>query len=888
MENEKLVLIDGNSYVHRAYHAIPKLTDSRGNIVNAVFGFMKMLKKIISMENPSHVFVAFDHSKPTFRHKDFKEYKIHREKTEPELIEQFPMVFKILEALNIKFMDCEGFEADDIIATITRIARCEEIAVTIVTSDKDAYQLVRDNVTVADGMKGLKYDECKVEEKFGVKPSHVIDYLALTGDKSDNLPGVRGVGPVTAQKLLREYKDLDGIYKNLNKIKLNIREKLQTYKEDAYITRRLVKLVENVDLSVNMDDCLWKGPDNKKLMQELERLDFKSIVSDWIQADEPEDKDKVEVKIIRKQDELEECLRKNSGKDQVVMELVLNSKTGRLSPENLAGIGIGYDKENFFYIPVGHQYLGVGTQLKWDEVNGAFKNFMPKEKMRFMAYDLKSVYKFFKRQGIKLGDFYFDVITADYILNPRVSEKSLKGICLKYLNRVPDEIDNMPAGEEIEEIAGKVSGRLTAVFELSEILSEKIREHGEEELFKEVELPVLRILAEMELTGIQIDAEEMKRAETEFKQKLKQIENKVFDIAGEKFNINSSKQLARILFGRLGLKPIRKIKTGYSTGEDVLHNLKDRHQLPVEILEYRKLQKLVSTYIEPLPLMIDKETGRIHTTFNITGTVTGRLSSSVPNLQNIPVRTAEGCMIRKTFVPHEGKIFLSADYSQIDLRVLAHICGDRNLIKSFKEGRDIHTLTAVKVFGVDETDVSSDMRKKAKAINFGIVYGMSSRGLSKRADMTEQESKDFIARYFKEYPGIANYIDGTIAKAKEQLFVTTILNRRRYLPEINSSNPMRRRLSERMAINTPVQGSSADIMKIAMQKLDREFHFNDGAVKLLLQIHDELLFEVNDGDINNIKNRIKEKMENAIELSVPVVVDFRKGRNWRDLERIDD
>ncbi len=876
MGEEKLILIDGNGYIHRAYHAIPKLTDTNGNIVNAVFGFVKMLKKIITREKPTHIFIAFDHRKPTFRHRDFKEYKANRKKTEPELVEQFPKVFKILESLNIKFISYEGFEADDIIATITRLARKQDIAVDIVTCDKDILQLVSDEVKVINGMKDIKYDIHKTEEKFGVKPSCVIDYMALIGDKSDNLPGVRGIGPVTAKKLLKQYKDLDGIYENLSDIELNVKEKLEKYKKDAYMTQKLVKLIEDVELPVTIDDCLWEGPDNERLKEEFEELNFRSLISDWMEVDEY--KDKIAIKIIRKQEELEKYLKRNFSKDTLCMELVLT--------ENLTGIGICFDNENLCYIPVAHSYLGVGNQLKWEEVKEVFKEYLFKKERICIAYDFKSMYKFFRKEDIKLSNSYFDVIAADYVLNPATGEKSFKNICSKYLGMVVDEISDKPAEKNIEEIAGCLSNRLVAVFELSEILPEKIKEQKVEELFKEVEIPVLKILAEMELTGIRINAEEMRKTRDEFKRKLKEIENEIFDITNEKFNVNSSKQLAMILYGKLGLKPVKKMKTGYSTAEDVLHSLAGQHKLPEKVLAYRKLQKLVSTYVEPLPLMMDPVTKRLHTTFNITGTQTGRLSSSNPNLQNIPVKTAYGSIIRKMFISETGKIFLSADYSQIDLRVLAHISEDKNLIESFNEGKDIHSLTAAKIFGVDESCVTPDMRKKAKAINFGIVYGMSSWGLSKRVDMTVDESKAFIEKYFNEYPGIENYVARTIAKAKAQLFVTTILNRRRYLPEINSSNPMRRRLFERMAVNTPVQGSSADIIKVAMVELNKEFAFNEGPVKLLLQIHDELLFEISENDISDIKNKIKEKMEGAIRLSVPVVVDFRKGKNWGDLKKM--
>ncbi len=891
MGKQKLILIDGNGYVHRAYHAIPKLTDSRGNVVNAVFGFMKMLRKVINQEKPSHIFVAFDDKKPTFRHESYKEYKANREKTDPELIEQFPILFNILETLNIQHMSCEGYEADDIIATLTNMACKKDVSVEIVTSDKDLYQLVDSNVSVLDGMKGKRYDEKEVEAKLGIVPDQVIDYLALVGDSSDNLPGVKGVGPVTAQKLLKEYNDLDGIYKNIGKVKAAVSDKLIKYKEDAYTTRELVSLKKEVSIAVTIEDCLWNGPDQENLKKQLDELNFRSIIQDWISNENIADNveksigKEVKIKVIKNKVELEKFVQGNFPKDKVVIEIITGSDSVNLPGNNPTGVGIAFDLENVAYIPVKHSYLGVSKQISWEDVLTICKKYILENKVTLIAYDFKRAYKFFRKNDIEIKEKYIDIITAAYLLDPEISGKGFRDICAKYLGNAPVEIMDEPAENEIEKVAGDVSGRLVAVLKLYGILAKKIEELGLVNLFYNIELPVLKILAEMELAGISVDIEEIKSASIDFKKRSAVIEEDIVRIAGEKFNINSSKQLAVILFDKIGLKPVRKTKTGSSTAEDVLHRLSSEHPLPGKILEYRKLHKLLSTYIEPLPAMVNKETRRLHTTFNITGTVTGRLSSSEPNLQNIPVRTSEGCIIRKTFIPAPGKIFLSADYSQIDLRVLAHISGDKNLIESFRSAEDIHKRTASKVFDVEESEVTPEMRKKAKTINFGIVYGMSSTGLSKKAGMSRDEAKTFIEKYFNEYPGINDYISKTIDKVKKEKFVTTIFNRRRYFREINTSNPMQRRLFERMAVNTPIQGSSADIIKAAMVDLNREYDFNNGSVKLLLQIHDELLFEISKEKLDSVKDKIKELMEDTVKLSVPVVVDIKKGFNWRDLEK---
>jgi DNA polymerase-1 len=881
MKNEKFVILDGNSYIHRAYHAIPHLTDSKGNVVNAVFGFMKMLKKIISEENPSHICVAFDNKKPTFRHEYYSEYKAHRKETDAELKSQFARLFKVLRALKIKHIDIAGYEADDIIATIAKAASGKKMPVTIVTSDKDIYQLINKNVVVEDGMRGAKYNEEKLEEKFGVAPEQMIDYLALIGDSSDNLPGVRGVGPVTAQKLLKDHGNLDSIYCNLEKIKPNVRQKLEASKDDAYKTQYLVRLVDNIELPFNIESCLWEGPDSLKLKEELEELNFKSLMSDWLKAESV--RIQTSVKVIRDRKALEELLRKNTEAKKTAVEFIIDS--GLLPGfEEVTGVGIAYNKNETFYIPTGHGYLGAGKQLSWEDVKNLLRKYLFGQKIYTIAHDLKKVYKFLKKEDIQLDNFNFDVITADYVLNPEAGKIDLKSISSRYLNWSPDEINDSPSSKEIDEMADTISGRLAVVIKLSEVMTEEIKRQEMSALYDDVEMKVLKILAEMEISGIKIDSKELNSASDEFRKEVARLEEEIYKAAGEKFNINSPKQLAVILFEKLGLEPDRKTKTGYSTGEDVLHKLIKQHELPKMILEYRKYQKLISTYIDPISLMMDPGTKRLHTTFNITGTATGRLSSSNPNLQNIPVRTHDGKIIRKTFIADEGKVLLSADYSQIDLRVLAHISGDKNLIKSFKDGADVHRLTASKVFGVEPAEVTPDMRKKAKAVNFGIAYGMSSKGLTKRVGMSENESEEFIAKYFEEYPGINEYINETVNEAKKKYYVKTILNRRRPLPEMNSRNPMRRSLTERMAINTPIQGSSADIIKVAMVELDKEFNFNRGDFKLLLQIHDELLFEVPENKVESLKEIIREKMEHAVKLSVPVIVDFKQGKNWRDME----
>lgn len=878
-KNKKFILIDGNSYVHRAYHAIPKLTDQKGNAVNAVFGFLKMLKKIITQERPDYIFVAFDSGKATFRHKKFNEYKANRQETPDDLISQIPILFEILDAMNVNHLNLEDYEADDIIATLTKKAAARDINTMIVTSDKDIFQLVNDKVIVIDGIKNNKFDSGRVKEKLGVSPKQIIDYLALVGDKSDNLPGVMGIGPVTARQLLDKYETLEGIYEVLGDIKPKVSEKLKKYEKEAFLTKEMVKLKDDIEIDLNLDDCFWKGPDNEKLLTCLRKLNFKSLIAEWINNN-----NKNSVKIIASGLELERLLCNGFSGKRIAIELVFEENTGELTVENLLGLGLASDDEKLeIYIPIQHRKTYDSGRKSWSKIKATINTILANDNTVCLSYDIKSLYKFCRNEGINISKKYMDIITANYILDPEMKQNSLRNISSKYLSWAPAELKEFSGSLLIEDIAKEVASRLKAVLELDKILRKEVLSIKSEFLLENIELPMLYILAEMELTGISIDLIQMEAMKREFEKMISVSEKDIFLISGEEFNINSSKQLAGILFDKFKLNPGRKTKTGSSTAVDVLSSLKNEHILPGKILEYRKLQKLLSTYIDPLPKMINRTTGKLHTTFNIAGTATGRLASSNPNLQNIPIRTQRGSIIRKAFVPDKGSFFLSADYSQIDLRLLAHISKDNNLINSFKEEKDIHMQTASRIFNIDEESVTDDMRKRAKTINFGIIYGISPRGLARRTDMSINESEEFIKRYFKEFPGIKEYMENTVEYARKHLFVETILNRRRYLPEINSVNIRRKKLFERIAINTPVQGSSADIIKLAMVKLNKIFNFNSGPVRLLLQVHDELLFSIKENIADDIILEIKRQMENPIVLSVPLTVELKRGYNWRDI-----
>ncbi|MGM0441413.1 MAG: DNA polymerase I [Elusimicrobiota bacterium] len=874
-KKNKLVLIDGNSYIHRAYHALPRLTDAEGELVNAVYGFAKMLKKIIKNENPSHIFVAFDHKEPTFRHKEYEEYKAHRKETDSELIEQFDKVMNVLKALNIEYTSVKGYEADDIIASLTKTFTDDDMNVTVVTGDKDALQLIDDNVRVVNGMKKTTYDTDTLKEELEIKPEQVVDYLALIGDKSDNLPGVYGIGPVTAKKLLKKFENLDNIYKNLDKLSKNNRKKLQKNRKEAFLTRRLVRLVRDIDLDVSVDDCLWQGANPEQVKKEFRKLNFRSLLKDWIEEDDL--KGQLDIKVISSVEELNNFLDKNRDKKGLGLEVVTGCR------ESAVGYGLTFNGAEIIYIPAGHRYLGAGKQVEENSILKILGQFFKEAPVEITGYDMKKIYKLFKGNDIKINNRLFDIITANYILNAQRGNKTLKEITAGKMDWVPGELPAEPAEQKIEKISRIEGARLSAIHNLGSILKNKIDRIGCMDLFYDIEIKMVKILAEMELTGIKVNVDKLVETKKEFNRELKSLEKEIFDIAGEQFNINSSQQLSRILFNKIGLEPGRKTKTGYSTAEDVLEDLASEHELPSKVIKYRKLNKLITTYIEPLPDLVDEKDGRIHTSFNITGTATGRLSSSSPNLQNIPIKTKNGSLVREAFTAQEGQVLLSGDYSQIDLRVLAHISEDKSLIKSFNNNEDIHTQTASRIFEIDKKEVTREDRKKAKAINFGIVYGMSSWGLAKRVGISKNEARKFIDKYFEKYPGIKEYMDSIVKQAKEEGSVYTILNRRRKIPEINSSNYSRRKHFERIAINTPIQGSSADIIKAAMVSLDEDYDFNNGEVNLLLQIHDELLFSVPKNSVDRHREKIRKKMENAFSLKVPVKVEFKFGENWKDM-----
>ncbi len=890
MAKKKLYLIDGNAYIHRAFHALPPLTNSSGRMVNAVYGFTRMVLKILRQEKPDYIAVCFDFPAPTFRHKEFAEYKATRKETPDELKEQIPLAHKIVKALNIPVFEKQSYEADDLIGTLSKKATKEGIETVIVTGDKDALQLVDDSVKVLNEPKDILYTEKIVKEKMGVSPGQITELMGLMGDASDNVPGVLGVGPKTGTELIREFGSLENLYQNLSKVKDKLKEKLEKGKEKAFLSRRLVTLVKDIPMEIGIRECHVGEFNREELLKLLQELEFKSLIVELIPQEE---KHKVDYKGIFNQKEFEALLEEIEKTPLVSLDLETTSADSMRAA--IVGLSFALKPYAAFYIPVAHSYLGAPKQLEKKYVLEKLKPILENGKIKKYGQNIKYDLIVLKREGIDLQGIYFDSMIASYVLNPSKMNHNLGDIALEYLNyKMTPTSELIGKGKkaitmdmvEVERVIPYACCDADIVLRLAQIMERELKDKGLDKLFYEVEMPLLEVLAEMEMNGVIIDMDYLAQLSQDFSVRLKDVEKEIYKSAGQEFNINSPKQLSFILFEKLKLPIVSRTKTGPSTSEEVLLQLTEKHKLPYLIIEYRGLQKLKSTYIDAFPGMVNPQTGRVHTSFNQTVTATGRLSSSEPNLQNIPIRTEEGRKIRRAFIPDKGCVFVSADYSQIDLRVLAHISGDESLRDAFLHNEDIHRRTASEIFGVSQKEVTPELRRIAKTVNFGLSYGMSPYGLSKDLEISQTEAKRYIDSYFKKYKGVKDYIKKIIIQARKEGFVTTLLNRRRYLPEINSKNGNVRGFAERTAINTPIQGTSADIIKVAMIRITQRLKAKGLKAKMSLQIHDELLFEVPEEEVDELSRLAKEEMEEAVSLDVPVVVDIKKGRNWRDLQEM--
>ncbi len=887
MAKKRLFLIDGNAYIHRAFHALPLLTTSRGEMINAVYGFIRMILKILRKESPDYMAVCFDYPAPTFRHKVYEEYKATRKRAPDELRSQIPLAHEIVKALNLALFEKEGYEADDLLATLSERAKKEGIESVIVTGDKDALQLVDKSIRVLNEPKDISYDEEEVKEKTGVTPKQITDFMALMGDQSDNVPGVRGVGPKTATQLIQKFGSIENLYQHLDEIKGKLKERLKDSKEEAFLSKRLVILEKDVPLKFEISCCKIKPPKREELLGLLHRLEFRSLIAELVTTKEEK---RVSYSTILSKDDFERLLKDLRKVSLVSIDFETTGKDPMAA--SLVGVALSLKPFSAHYVPLIHSYLGAPEQLDREYVLKELKPILENERIKKYGQNIKYEIILLKREGIDLKGIYFDTMVASYLLNPAKLNHNLGDIAIEYLGHKMTPISELIGkGKkeitmdevEIERVTPYACADADIVLRLAEIMEPKLKKKGLEGLFHKVEMPLVRVLAEMERDGVLIDKEYLGSLSKEFALELKKLEKKIYSLAGEEFNINSPKQLSYILFEKLKLPVIEKTKTGYSTKEAVLRELTPSHKLPSLLIKYRELAKLKSTYIDALPLLINPIDGRVHTSFNQTVTATGRLSSSEPNLQNIPIRTELGRKIRKAFIPKEGSILLSADYSQIDLRVLAHISKDKSLRNAFFKDEDIHSRTACEIFSISKKEVTPELRRIAKTVNFGLSYGMSPFGLSKDLGIPLKEAEKYITKYFERYRGVKKYIEEIIEEAKEKGYVTTLLKRRRYIPEINHPDPRLSNFAKRVAINTPIQGTSADIIKVAMLEISERIKKERLKTKMTIQIHDELLFEVPEDEVKEVSRLAKEIMEGSIELEVPIRVDIKMGKSWAEI-----
>lgn len=871
---KKLMLIDGNSIAYRAFFALPLLNNDKGIHTNAIYGFTMMLSKMIEEEKPTHMLVAFDAGKTTFRHETFKEYKGGRQKTPPELSEQFPFIRELLDAYGICRYELPNYEADDIIGTLSLEAEKEGFEVKVISGDKDLTQLSSNQTTVNITRKGItdieEYTPAHIQEKYGLTPLQIIDMKGLMGDSSDNIPGIPGVGEKTALKLLHQFGSVEKVLDSIEEVSgKKLKEKLEEHKDLAIISKQLATITREAPVEVKLDDISYNGYDVNKVISIYKELGFQSLLDKLEDVEGTDDQASYEDVALTIVSEVTEEIFSNDNAFYLEM-IEENYQHGQI---------VGFSVCN----ETGNYFIDTETALQ----SPVFKAWAEKQESKKAVFDAKRTIVALHKQGIELKGIDFDLLIASYVLNPGNHGIDVSAIAQKELGTSLQSDESFygkgakKAVPNADKLSKHLASKAQAIYALKDKMLKELEANRQLELFKELELPLSLILAEMEIDGVSVERATLEQMKEELAVKLENIEQTIYELAGETFNINSPKQLGVILFEKLQLPPEKKTKTGYSTSADVLEKLASKHEIIEHILEYRQLGKLQSTYIEGLLKVVDSETGKVHTRFNQALTQTGRLSSTDPNLQNIPIRLEEGRKIRQAFVPSvEGWSIFAADYSQIELRVLAHIAQDSGLIEAFQADMDIHTKTAMDVFGVRAEEVTSNMRRQAKAVNFGIVYGISDYGLSQSLGITRKEAANFIERYLESFPGVQDFMSDIVRDAKEKGYVSTLLHRRRYLPEITSRNFNLRSFAERTAMNTPIQGSAADIIKLAMINMSERLKKEKLQTRLLLQVHDELIFEAPEEEIEILKVIVPEEMEHAIALDVPLKVDYSYGPTW--------
>ena len=878
MENT-LIIIDGNSIINRAFYALPDMSNSDGLKTNAIFGFVRMMFKIIEDYQPTHMSVAFDKKAPTFRHKQYADYKAGRKKMPDELGQQLEPLKELLDKFNINRLELAGYEADDIIGTVAKLGEENNFKVYIVTGDKDAIQLASHKTTTLITKKGVgeveEYNYDSVVERYEMTPTQFIDLKGLMGDKSDNIPGVPGVGEKTGIKLLKQYSTIENLIEHTDELKGSIKKKIEENKELALMSKELATIITNVPLDIKLEDLEYGDYNKDDVIEKFKEFGFTSLISKLLEMDGGETSIKEEVNLkVQHLDNVEDFIEKAKENKKVIIDVI--GREGNILDKKVINVFLSLDGEEIYYI-------------NEDELS-KIESLLSDSEIKKHGYDLKEDYILLKPYEIELNAMDFDITIAEYLIDSKSSTSyECSAIAMKYLTRkIKSKEDLLGKGAkakkfdeiDFDELSAYTADIINTIACVYPKMEEKLKETEMDGLFYHVEMPLVEVLGSMEYIGMKVDKDQLNELKEKFTTIINELENEIFELAGEPFNINSPKQLGVILFEKLGLPVIKKTKTGYSTNAEVLEKLRDKHEIIDKITDYRQIVKLNSTYVEGLLKIINPKTGRIHSSFNQTITTTGRISSTEPNMQNIPVKTEMGRDIRKVFVADENCKLVDADYSQVELRVLAHMSGDENMIDAFKHGEDIHSKTASQIFDVDIKDVTSKQRIEAKAINFGIIYGKTDFGLSQDLNIPVATAKAYIDSYFNKYPKIKEFMDEAVESATETGYATTILNRRRYIPEIKASNFIVRNQGKRFAMNAPIQGSAADIIKVAMVNVYNKLKENNMKSKLILQVHDELIVEAVDEELEMAEKIVREEMENAQSMDVKLDVDLNTGDSW--------
>ncbi len=876
---KRLIIIDGNSIINRAFYALPDMSNSEGLKTNAIFGFVRMMFKIIEDYQPTHMSVAFDKKAPTFRHKQYADYKAGRKKMPDELAQQLQPLKDLLDKFNINRLELEGYEADDLIGTVARLGEENDFKVYIVTGDKDAIQLASHKTTTLITKKGVgeveEYDYDSVLDRYEMTPTQFIDLKGLMGDKSDNIPGVPGVGEKTGIKLLKQYSTIENLIEHTDELKGSIKKKIEENKDLALMSKELATIITNVPIEVKLEDLEYGDYNKDDVVEKFKEFGFTSLITKLldIEGGETTIKEEIDLK-IEHLDNVEDFIKKAEENKKVIIDVI--GKEGNILDKRVLYVFLSLDGNEIYYV-------------NEDELP-QIKTLLSNPEIKKHGYDLKEDYILLKPYEIELNSMDFDITIAEYLIDSKSSTSyECSAIAMKYLTRkIKSKEDLLGKGAkakkfdeiEFDELSAYIGDILNTVNGVYPKMEENLKETEMDGLFYHVEMPLVEVLGSMEYIGMKVDKDQLNELKEKFTTIINELENEIFELAGEPFNINSPKQLGVVLFEKLGLPVIKKTKTGYSTNAEVLEKLRDKHEIIDKITEYRQIVKLNSTYVEGLLKIINPKTGRIHSSFNQTITTTGRISSTEPNMQNIPVKTEMGRDIRKVFVADDNCKLVDADYSQVELRVLAHMSGDENMIDAFKHGEDIHSKTASQIFDVDIKDVTSKQRIEAKAINFGIIYGKTDFGLSQDLNIPVTTAKAYIDSYFNKYPKIKEFMDEAVESATETGYATTILNRRRYIPEIKASNFIVRNQGKRFAMNAPIQGSAADIIKVAMVNVYNKLKENNMKSRLILQVHDELIVEAVDEELEMAEKIVREEMENAQSMDVKLDVDLNTGDSW--------